>query len=202
MSEQEFRRTVADNIAYYRKRAGMTQGELAERLHYSDKSVSKWERAEGIPDAYVLSQIADCFGVTIAELTSRNDPAAADAARVHKTFVPILAVGLAWVAASLVFFVLKLTIPDLTRSYLVFIYALPVSCIIGDVFACLWYGMLSRALWTSGIEWSLFLAILLTFPTAKVLYLLILCAVLQVLIVLWFLMRHRVHKSRAAVAQK
>lgn len=198
MTEQEFRKNVADKIAHYRKCAGMTQSDLAARLHYSDKSVSKWERAEGIPDAYVLSQIAECFGVTIAELTSSGDPAAEDAARVRKTFVPILAVGLAWVAASLIFFVLKLTIPDFTRSFLVFIYALPVSCIIGTVFACLWYGMLRRAIWTSGIVWSIFLSILLTFPTAKVLYLLILCAVLQVLIVLWFLMRHRVDKSRVA----
>ena len=198
MSEQEFRKTVADNIAYYRRREGMTQGELAAKLHYSDKSVSKWERAESVPDAYVLMQIADCFGVTIADLTRSGDPAVTDAAKVHKTFIPILAIGLVWVAASLIFFVLKLTIPDFTRSYIVFIYALPVSCIIGTVFACLWYGMLSRAVWTSGVLWSIFLSILLTFPTAKVLYLLILCVILQVLFILWFLMRHRVQKSRAA----
>lgn len=196
MTEQEFRRIVAEKISYYRKRAGMTQIELAQKLNYSDKSVSKWERAEGVPDAYVLTQIASLFGVSIGELTSRQDPAAADASRVHRTFVPILAVGLGWVAASLIFFVLKLAIPDFPRSYLVFVYTLPVSCIIGTVFACLWYGMLARAVWTSGILWSVFLSIWLTFPTAKVLYLLILCAVLQILFVLWFLMRHRAQKSR------
>ena len=57
-NEEALRRRIAENITYYRKQNGDTQAELAEKLNYSDKSVSKWERAEGTPDVYILSQIA------------------------------------------------------------------------------------------------------------------------------------------------
>ena len=46
---------IADNIAYYRKKMALTQLELAEKLNYSDKSISKWERAEGVPDILAKS---------------------------------------------------------------------------------------------------------------------------------------------------
>ena len=56
--EQTLRRTVAKNIAAYRKSHKDTQLDLARKLNYSDKSVSKWERGEGLPDVYILAQIA------------------------------------------------------------------------------------------------------------------------------------------------
>ena len=49
---------MANNIAQLRKSKGLTQLELAERLNYSDKAVSKWERGEGLPDVLVLSKMA------------------------------------------------------------------------------------------------------------------------------------------------
>ena len=69
MEEQEqLKQTVANNIAQLRKSKGLTQLELAERLNYSDKAVSKWERGEGLPDVLVLSKMAEIFDVTLAEL--------------------------------------------------------------------------------------------------------------------------------------
>ena len=59
---------MANNIAQLRKSKGLTQLELAERLNYSDKAVSKWERGEGLPDVLVLSKMAEIFDVTLAEL--------------------------------------------------------------------------------------------------------------------------------------
>ena len=61
--EQEIREIVAKNIADFRKSAGLTQSELAEKINYSDKSVSKWERGESIPDVITLAQLAEFFGV-------------------------------------------------------------------------------------------------------------------------------------------
>ena len=51
----------------------MTQAELGQRLNYSDKSISKWERGEAIPDAFVLTQMAELFGVTVDYLLCRED---------------------------------------------------------------------------------------------------------------------------------
>ena len=55
----------AKNLSKLRQASGMTQLELGERLNYSDKTVSKWERGESIPDAGMLKQIADEFGVSV-----------------------------------------------------------------------------------------------------------------------------------------
>ena len=50
---------IAENLVYYRKASGLTQLEIAEKFNYSDKSISKWERAEGMPDIFVLKSFAD-----------------------------------------------------------------------------------------------------------------------------------------------
>ena len=63
----------ASNIINLRTAHGMTQAELGAKLNYSDKTISKWERGEAIPDAYVLVQMASLFGVTVDELLSAHD---------------------------------------------------------------------------------------------------------------------------------
>jgi len=63
----------ASNIIRLRQGAGLTQAELGARLNYSDKTISKWERGEAIPDAYVLTQLAAMFGVTVDYLLSSHD---------------------------------------------------------------------------------------------------------------------------------
>ena len=62
------RKTIAGNIAKYRKQLGMTQIDLSEKINYSDKSISKWERGDGIPDVPTLVQLAEVFGVSVDEL--------------------------------------------------------------------------------------------------------------------------------------
>ena len=63
---------IAKNISRLRIKSGMTQSELAARLNYSDKAVSKWERAESIPDVCVLTEIADLFGVPLDSLVREH----------------------------------------------------------------------------------------------------------------------------------
>ena len=64
----EINKKIANNLIRHRKAAGMTQAELAEKINYSDKSVSKWESGNGVPDVYTLIQIANLFGVTLNDL--------------------------------------------------------------------------------------------------------------------------------------
>ncbi len=73
MELNELKLISASNIISLRTAAGMTQAELGAKLNYSDKSVSKWERGEAIPDAFVLMQMADIFGVTVDHLLSSHD---------------------------------------------------------------------------------------------------------------------------------
>ena len=61
----ELKKIIAKNLVTLRKQAHLTQAELAEKVGYSDKNVSKWERAEGVPDVLVLHQLAELYGVTV-----------------------------------------------------------------------------------------------------------------------------------------
>ena len=69
----ELKLVTASNIIKLRTGANMTQVELGEKLNYSDKTISKWERGEAIPDAYVLTQMAEIFGVTVDHILSSHD---------------------------------------------------------------------------------------------------------------------------------
>lgn len=73
MQLDELKLISASNIISLRAAAGLTQAELGAKLNYSDKSVSKWERGEAIPDAFVLKQMAELFGVTVDYLLSSHD---------------------------------------------------------------------------------------------------------------------------------
>ncbi len=57
-------------IAERRKALGLTQKDLAARLHVTDKAVSKWERGLSYPDVTLLQPLADVFGLTVTELMS------------------------------------------------------------------------------------------------------------------------------------
>ena len=61
MDDMTLRKTIAENLVYYRRHKGLTQAALAETLNYSDKSVSKWERGEGLPDITVLYLLAEFY---------------------------------------------------------------------------------------------------------------------------------------------
>ena len=73
MDLNELKLVTASNIIRLRTGKGMTQAELGARLNYSDKTISKWERGEAIPDAFVLTQLAELFGVSVDFLLSSHD---------------------------------------------------------------------------------------------------------------------------------
>ena len=68
MDSEKLKYQIGANIAAYRKQANMTQAGLAQRINYSDKAVSKWERGESVPDVTTLVMLAEQFGVTVNEL--------------------------------------------------------------------------------------------------------------------------------------
>lgn len=63
---------IAANIIRLRKQFSLTQQELANKLHYTDKAISKWERGESVPDVEVLNSVANIFGVSIEFLISEH----------------------------------------------------------------------------------------------------------------------------------
>ena len=126
---------TAANIISLRTKAGMTQAQLAELLNYSDKSVSKWERAEAVPDAYVLKHMSEIFGVSVDYLlSSHNDwePISQKQKRRYRSEIIVLIsmVGI-WTLAFFIF-IIGWILGHL--FWMVFIYAIPISLITLFVF--------------------------------------------------------------------
>ena len=59
---------IHENIKQFRKAKGMTQEELAVKLHIVRQTVSKWEKGLSVPDADVVIQLADLLGVSVHQL--------------------------------------------------------------------------------------------------------------------------------------
>lgn len=61
---------IARNITYLRKKMGLSQLELAEKIQYSNKNISKWEKAETTPSIFTLKRLAEIFNISVDELVS------------------------------------------------------------------------------------------------------------------------------------
>ena len=68
MEEERREKNLGSFVAALRREKGWTQKELAERLHVTDKAVSKWERRVSMPDTALLIPLAETLGVSVTEL--------------------------------------------------------------------------------------------------------------------------------------
>ena len=132
---------IGDNISKFRKQLNLTQLELAEKLNYSDKAVSKWERGESVPDVATLMQIAEFFNVSINDLcyeVKEKKTLPTSHRNIKHTYISVLSVGLCWLIATIVFTLLLLFAPEINMRWLAFIYAIPVSALLLVIFNSLW----------------------------------------------------------------
>lgn len=196
---KELNEIISKNIADFRKAQNMTQGELAEKINFSDKSISKWERGEAIPDVSVLISMSEIFGVSLDELVSDHSEKTvkvrSQLSKRNKFLIAIMSAGLAWLVGTLIFAILKVFFPAIENSWLCFIYAVPVSMIVFLVFSCLWCKGWTTCLFASLLVWTLLTSICLssTYNLWKLFYIGI---PLQILFVLWFLMKRKKIKNK------
>ena len=132
---------IAKNLTYYRKAAGLTQAELAEKINYSDKSVSKWEQGNGVPDIYILMRLAKLYRISLNDLVGEETPE--DVVRAKKTtglkvLIMLLSSGLVWLIATFAFVTLQLIKPLVGPWWLVFLYAVVINAILMIVYASHW----------------------------------------------------------------
>ena len=192
VSEEKLREYFARNLAYYRKALGLTQIELAEKLNYSDKSVSKWERGDGLPDLAVTVQIAEIFGLSVNDLVAEKPRRKLMTTR-NKIIITLLSMGVAWLVATVLFFLCEIIFPEVSVWWLFYIYAIPISAVVGIVFSCIWWKKIHIFAAISTLIWSVALCVMLTVSVAasvpKISLIFIVAAVVQILAVLWFLIK-------------
>lgn len=201
----DLKEIIGKNICEYRKIANISQVELAEKLNYSDKAISKWERGESLPDVIVLKQIADYFGVTLNDLTSTqkrtNLKAPIKKFLGNKILITLLSVGLVWLIATAVFVLFRIFNILPAFAWLSFIYALPVCFIICIVFTATFFGKQKNtpallALFESLLVWTSALSICLSVNFEGIWLLLIIAIPMQALIVLWNILSNKRRKQK------
>lgn len=168
LTQDSLKAIIAANIADLRKKNGMTQQDLAAKLNYTDKAISKWERGESIPDVMVLKQIADMYGVTVdyllTDVHEEPKPAPAeepadDTLRKRQSlrtrgFVTGMSVLLVWIAALVLFIVFDTASLDYRSNWVVFACAVPASFIVWLIMNSIWFNRRRNYLIISLLMWS------------------------------------------------
>lgn len=205
MDGEQVKTQIGANIAYYRKRSGMTQAALAEKLNYSDKAVSKWERGDSVPDVLTLMQIAEQFEVAVDALLgdvnalpenpgtfSRAMTQVSEKAlkrKANKNIILALSSTLVWFVALFIFVICSTL--DIPYSWLAFLYAVPANAIVMLSLRSAWHDFRWNKLLISTIVWGTLISIyasifaLLKFNAWKIL---LLGIPGQIAIFLWFRM--------------
>ncbi len=164
---EEIKTIIAKNIASLRQARGITQLELAEKLNYTDKAVSKWERGESIPDVTVLLRLADIFEVSLDALvradTAAPAPNASARAKRNHGFITGMSIILVWLVATMLFVIIDLTGAKIFTHWMSFIYAVPVSFVVLLVLNSVWFNRRHNYLIISLLMWSVLAVLFLSF---------------------------------------
>ena len=176
MNDEKLKFQLGANIASYRKRLRLTQLGLAEKLNYSDKAVSKWERGESMPDVPTLVQLAELFEVTVDELLIDPNELPEGSGKVEKAMEKVvektlkrkadkhailgLASLLVWFVALLLFVVISSL--DIPKSWLAFIYAIPADAIVMLSLRSAWRDFRWNQILVSAIVWGCLLSVYMT----------------------------------------
>ncbi len=204
MEEEILAEVIGKNITRLRKLANMTQLELAEKLNYSDKSISKWEQGNGIPDVRILIQLAELFGVTLDDLVHEHvdKEVLPKSAKRKSRFITVLcSVGICWLVAVFCFVCLGVFGPELDFMWLAFLFAVPVSAIVVLVFSCIWHWKWIRIISISVLIWTTIACVYLvifafTGGMQNLWYLFLIGIPLQLLTLIYFVWRRGVHFKR------
>ena len=158
----DLKRIIANNITNLRKSKNLTQLEFAKELNYSDKAISKWERAESIPDVVVLKQIADFFGVTIDYLLNEhleNEKLIVienkiKSSSLNKVSLSLLSACPIWIISTIVFSLVSIF--KGIYVWYVFYISVPLTILMFLIFNSLWGNKRNNYIIVSFFVWSIF----------------------------------------------
>lgn len=194
-------KTFSNNLTKYRTLMGLKQSELAKMINYSDKSISKWERGEGLPDLKATIKLCEIFGITVDDMLKENDDYDKKITKTivvknkKHTLVSILSASVVWFVATIVYISLLITQTP-GDIWLPFIYAIPVSSIVLLVFSSIWGNNVHQAICVSCILWGIILSIAFSISTRLIWFIAVIGAVFQIMIILWFILKKlRARKS-------
>ena len=167
----DIKQIIAKNIYDLRVARGMTQLELAEKLHYSDKSISKWEKGDSLPEISTLVTVAEIFEVTLDYLIKDHsqDEKPAETKLIknikiqNRALISGMGIFAVWLIATLIFFFIDEFTKTLKYSFLPFVFAVPVTLIVWLIFNSIWFNHRRNFLIVSLLMWASLTVLFVTF---------------------------------------
>lgn len=179
---------IANNIRELRKANKLTQYELAEKLNYSNKAISRWESGEVIPDVSTLNKLCEIFNIPLSKMFEEN----INIKKVKKYYkvqmgnklaISLLAILVIWLIATVLFVGFNIT--NNSTYWQLFLWAVPCSCIVGIIFNSIWGKAMFNFILFSILNWSTILSVYLTIQQYDLWVMFIIGVPVQIGILLW-----------------
>jgi len=179
---------IGTNIRELRKANKLTQNELAEKINYSNKAISRWESGEVIPDVLTLNNLCELFNVPLSQIFEEN----LTKSKVKKYYklqigeklaITLLAVLLIWFAATIGFVYGQIISGQ--NLWQLFVWAVPVSTIVGIIFNSIWGKRIINFLLITLLVWSTLTCIFISLIHYHIWPIFLIGIPMQIAIILW-----------------
>jgi transcriptional regulator with XRE-family HTH domain len=178
---------IGKNLKILRKKNKITQAQLAERLNYSDKAVSKWEKGESLPPIDIFYKLSRMYKVSLDSIVGEEKVKVREIDKqdlkkryLHITLLSVLAV---WLVALILF--VAFDIFANMSVWMCFAWAVPVSAIVGIVFDCIWNKRKFLFWLVTLLVWSILLCFAVQFMVFNIWKILLIGIPLQIGIIIW-----------------
>lgn len=199
---EELNKIVSENLVALRTKSGYTQLQVAEKINYSDKSISKWERGDAIPDIPVMLQLAKLYDVSLDDMVTKHEKEKINPKQKKfiiswQTLVSMIAFVFVWLLATIGFAVVYGMYDLVDQAYLSFIVAIPISFLVVDILSFFWYQYFVSAIFSSIFIWTATLAITQCIPGINMWLLYIVAIPLQLLVIFGFFLKKLTEKRNS-----
>lgn len=190
--KDDIKTTVANNLIALRKSHGLTQADVANSLNYSDKSVSKWEHADSLPDISILSALADMYGVTLDYLTHEDAEEQLNflnekknPEKERKITIAILSVTIIFLCSTIAFVYGYVFRTQQIIFWQAYVWAVPASSLILLYYNRKWlHSILASTILKSIFLWTLLLCLYLQFSDYRLWLIFIIGIPVEIIIIL------------------
>ena len=190
MTTEEIKTNFSQNLIKLRKAKNLTQLQLAEKLNYSDKAISKWEVGSVLPDVETMQHIAEFFGITVNDLIyAKKRNILKEFYKTHLCTTLLVTISI-WFVATIIFFVLD-SATSLQRTWLTFIFTIPINAIVLIVLCGIWFKKIFVYLSATAFLWGTIIAIFLTINNPQLWFIFIVGVVGQGVISVAMLLRKK-----------
>ena len=190
MTNEEIKFNFSQNLINLRKTKNLTQLQLAEKLNYSDKAISKWEVGAVLPDVETLTHIAEFFGITVNDLIYRKKRSVLRAFYKNHLVISLFTFAMVWFVSTIIYFVLE-HVTTLSRCWLTFIYTIPISSIVLVVFCSIWFRRIFTYLSTVMLIWGIVISVYLSINNPHLWFIFVIGVVGQLAFSFLFVMKKK-----------